>query len=579
MSRKNRILMGAAYSVIEPLGLLHLAGLARDEGWERRIHLVREHNFDEFFRLVRDFKPNIIGFNVYTGNHLQLFSALEQLKKDHPNIVRVLGGPHATYFPMDCAEYADHVVMSEGFHALRRILQGTANKGIMPLEKIEPFPRPDRATFYSDYPRHANSPIKSIISMTGCPYSCTYCYNSTAPEDIAEFVSPDVLQKLIATHSGMGHRLFPHNTRSVSDIIAEGKEISQHWPTKLLYFQDDVFGFDAKHWMIEFAKRWPKDVGLPYHAQMRWDMTKNKQRLSLLRKSGCFGLTFAIEAAVAVIRKEILHRSMSDDVIFAGMKSVVDMGFKIRTEQITALPYGATPSRTSMNLDADLELVKFNVDLRERTGGPTMAWASTFVPYKGTKLGSYCEQYGYYIGNNNDVPDTFFERSILRFPREWVGPKLESLQEVSSIWLDPKELEVYRNRNAELRGLFNFFTLIPQGHVLARSYLELNEPFGYDRLGQQTLDHLTSMVGSNDQAALMLKDIQSMSTLGDRIGISPEEQLNLTKLAPYFGCLPKGNLAAERFIQYARARKSFSTVTLSNATRHHLYDEVLYSLE
>jgi len=54
----KRILLGASYSAIEPLGLLHLAGLARDEGWEPKIHLVKNHNFTDFFQIVKDFKPD-----------------------------------------------------------------------------------------------------------------------------------------------------------------------------------------------------------------------------------------------------------------------------------------------------------------------------------------------------------------------------------------------------------------------------------------------------------------------------------------------------------------------------------------
>ena len=46
---KPRILLCASYSAIEPLGLLYLAGLARDEGYDRRFHLVKDHDFESFF--------------------------------------------------------------------------------------------------------------------------------------------------------------------------------------------------------------------------------------------------------------------------------------------------------------------------------------------------------------------------------------------------------------------------------------------------------------------------------------------------------------------------------------------------
>ena len=84
--KNKRILFGASYSAIEPLGILHLSGLARDCGWDRKIHLVKNHDFEDFFKLVKDYKPDIVGFNVYTGNHTQLAEAYARLKKDFKNI-------------------------------------------------------------------------------------------------------------------------------------------------------------------------------------------------------------------------------------------------------------------------------------------------------------------------------------------------------------------------------------------------------------------------------------------------------------------------------------------------------------
>ena len=587
MTRGKRILFGASYSVIEPLGLLHLAGLARDEGWERKIHLVKDHNFEPFFEKVKDYKPDIVGFNVYTGNHLQLHAAFQRLKKDYPHIITVVGGPHPTYFPAESARHADYVVMSEGFGALRKILRGEENSGILPMEETERFPHPDRETFYKDYPQHAKSRIKSFISMTGCPYRCTYCYNSSEPDDIV--APPEVINKVKNGFSlnmlgkgqkkmGMGGRLFPYNVRSVDDVINEASEIVGKWPTEVLYCQDDVHGFDITEWLPELAKRWKDEVGIPYHAQMRWEMTKEEKRLDILREAGCFGLTLAIEAADYSIRKEVLDRPMPEEVMFNGMKAIIDRGFKVRTEQITGLPYGATSTPTKVNLDADLALIELNVKLREMTGGPTMAWASTLAPYKGTKLGKYCEDYGYYIGDNSDVPDTFFDRSVLGFLKEWIGPDLINRKNDANVWLASEELEEYRDRNAELRRLFNFFTLVPEGHILAEKYLKSNELFGYERLSRDTKSHLNSIGSSNSDAHCMLENIWMIESIANELTINPTEQSQIKSLAGYFGCLPKGDIAAIRFIKYGRERGEFTPRVLSDSTRHHLYEQVLYEV-
>lgn len=561
----RRILFGASYSAIEPLGLLHLGGLARDLGWERDYVLVKDHDFDPFYEAVREFKPEFVGFNVYTGNHTQLHTALTKLRRDHPSVKVILGGPHATYFPVESSTIADYVVMSEGFKGLKKILSGSAEPGILPPMGTDMFPMPDRDVFYKYSPSHAKSPIKSVITMTGCPYTCTYCYNSSSPADL-ENVTPELAEQMVA-NLGRSGRLFPKNVRPVNDVVAEGKEIAEKWPTKLVYFQDDVHGFDVKGWMTEFKHAWMTEVGMPYHAQMRWEMTagdSGSERLDLLKDAGCFGLTLAIEAADPHIRDEVLNRKMTDELVFDGMRKLMSRGFKVRTEQITALPYGATTKSTPINLDADLGLIELNVKLKAETKGPTMAWASTLAPYKGTKLGAYCEKYGHYKGDNNDVKDTFFERSVLRFPAEWVGPDLPE----SDKWLPQDDLDRYRNQNAELRRHFNMFCLIPNGHILARSYIERGD-YSYTTLNDMIEDHLQYHdVGWH-------KESRSGYIAHVRDHLTPHK--NLQDLSAYIACLPQTQWAIQKILDYEKKYGGLTPDILSTAVRHHLYDNVLYA--
>ena len=115
-------------------------------------------------------------------------------------------------------------------------------------------------------------------------------------------------------------------------------------------------------------------------------------------------------------------------------------------------------------------------------------------------------------------------------------------------------------QNAELRNIFNFVTLVPDGHVLARAYLE-GRPYTFERLGRMTVDHLEQR--------------HSTELLAHIAGIREKLPEALRDLAPFFGCLPKGDAAMRRFIGYAQ-RDGYTPRTLSTATRHHLYDEVLY---
>lgn len=582
---KKKILFGASYSAIEPLGILHLAGLARDLGWDRSFHLVKNHKFDDFFHKINEYKPDIVGFNVYTGNHTQIKEAFKRLKKDHPGIQVVVGGPHPTYFPVESLDYSDYVVMSEGIGSLRKILTGDAKPGILPMSNAEEFPIPDREAFYAEYQEHAKSKIKSIITMTGCPYTCTYCYNSSTTSDLVKNLTPD-LASTMAKNLGKSGRLFPKNVRQIDSVLTEAREISEKWPTDVIYFQDDIFGFDIRQggYLEKMAERWPTEVAIPFHSQMRWEMTVKSQgekRLDLTRKAGGFGITLAIEAADPIIRKEVLDRSMPQEMIFEGMKNVVERGFKVRSEQITGLPYGATSQKTKINLDADLELLELNVNLRDQTGGPTMAWASTLAPYKGTKMGSYCEEFGHYESDNNDVPDTFFEKSVLRFPKEWIGTEMRNLKSDESIWLSKEELDKYRSQNAELRKHFNFFAAVPYGHILAERYLKTASEYSFKVLGEMTLDHLKEKSEESKEATDLISKTKDIRDHIESLLVkNPRKDLqDMLNLSSYFACLPKPELAVEKAIHYSDKNKEevIASSTLSTAIRHHLYDNVLYS--
>jgi len=490
----KKILLGATHSVIEPLGLLHLSTIAKQEGWKPKIALVEKDDFRTLDRIVEDFKPSLLGFTVYTGNHVQVFDYFDNFRKRNKDIKVVLGGPHPTYFPKESLNHADYVVISEGFNSFRKILKNELKPGIIPLTEIEEFPISNRQEFYDDYVSHGHSPIKSIITQTGCQFNCTYCYNSSTLDNIAESLSSEQLKNMRAALRD-SNRLFPKSIRPVDDILLEVNDIKRVSPsTQMIYFQDDVFGASID-WMREFAKKYPS-IGLPFHAQMRFETAdpKNprcKERVELLRESGCTGLTFAIESADPAIRREVLNRNMSEDLMFNVLSYLNKLGYKVRTEQMLGLPCGATVQPTKINLESDLETLELNVRLKEQTGLPTMAWASIFAPYRGTKIGEYCINKGFYSGGNNDVPETFFERSTLRFPKEWVGPSLS--KDNKGEWLSNEEQEIYKNKLQLLRDLFSYFALVPKGHELARKFLNQNNK-SFFGLSTETRRHLYDSV-------------------------------------------------------------------------------------
>jgi len=469
------ILLAASWSGIEPLGLLHLAAVARESGWCPRIFLARKPDCSDLLDAVITERPDLVGYTVYTGNHTAVLPVLDHVRARH-RIPVVVGGPHATFFPADCLPHADFVVIGEGFASLRRILSGQVATGLVPFETSEPIPRAERSEFYRDYPELRASPIKSVIARTGCPFACSYCYNSSDLSSLQGHI-PEATFAALENSLGAHGRLFADNRRTPDEVIDEVAHILSVAPeTKMIFFQDDVFGADSS-WLRNFSRGF-STFRMEFHAQMRFEYVDPRrdacrERTELLRAAGCTGLTLAIESADPVVRSELLNRPMDDDLILRVMRHLAKFGFRVRTEQMLGLPCGATSRTTAVNLEADLATLRLNVRIRQETGLPTTAWASIFVPYPGTRLGSYAIKHGFYTGDLNDVPPSFFDRSVLRFPRRWLGPMLSAT--TPGAWLPDDEQERHRHRVKALRDIFEMCARLPEGDELAAKFLAGND--------------------------------------------------------------------------------------------------------
>lgn len=582
---RKRILLGSAYSSIEPLGLLYLSGLARDLGWDPHIRFVKNHDFSTMDEAVRELKPDIVGYTLYTGNHEPLYAYFDRLKKEHPGIATVIGGPHATYFPVKSIQHADYAVVSEGFDALTRILNGEAKPGILYPRRLLPFPRPERRPFYRDYPDHRRNPIKNVISMTGCPFACTYCYNSSNIKDtMGDRMCEQDVEGLRAV-LGRSGRLFPMNARTAQSVLQEIRDVLEVAPeTKMFYWQDDTLGI-ARH--IEFLREFKEiyDLGLPFHGQTRFEMLnpeneRGREVMDLLKAIGFNGMTMAIEAADATIRKEVLNRVMPDELMFNVLKRLGQLGFRLRTEQITGLPYGATSQPTAMNLEADLGLLKLNMDLRRRTGLPNISWATTLIPYMGTKMSSYCIDYGFVTEEAAQNPeDGYHERSVLRHLKSWVGPSLAERKDDPSVWMDGPDQERYRDQNTQLRyhlHVLAYLSGLPDAEQFAARHLETCKEFSVAALNEDMREYIRGH--ESEEGRRLWGRISEFERGIPGMAPSGEDRARLRRISAYCAVLPGNSRdVASRYLRYAHGGNEVAS--FSNVIKKYLFDTQLYMTE
>jgi anaerobic magnesium-protoporphyrin IX monomethyl ester cyclase len=518
--RRKRFMFVARYFSIEPLGIHYLAGTLRDMGWDCKVVLIHhkgdDYEFEPLYKAIRDWQPDFVGFQIWTGWHLQCFKACDVVRD--MGFPVVIGGPHATYFYDDCIEHADWVVKASGFGLMRDTIEGKLPKGIH-FDKggrDEFFPLPDRGVIYNDYPEMAQSPIKSMFASVGCPFTCTYCYAPT----------------FNAMHGG-----FAFTNRPVDELIKEARAIQEKWPLEVVYFQDDIFGYKLD-WVQEFVTKWKREVGVTFHAQIRLELTRNdsgKKRLDLFAEAGCTGITLAIESGSQFMRDRVLFRHMVEPLILEGCERITERNMSLRTEQILAIPF------------SDLETDLSTLDLNNRIN-PTMAWCSLLAPYGGTDIGTICRNFGFHTSNNDDLVERSYEQSTLQHPAGGtrdIEPMVEKLgispsdppglqplvnmravrrgdsnvadvyyqqkrrvqKEISNVgdpqlvgtieYLDKAANDKYREQSWRIQRMFNWLAKMPKARDLGRKLANVPAAeWQWEKIGQVTTDHLRTQVGN-----------------------------------------------------------------------------------
>ena len=348
---------------------------------------------------ILDFKPDVICYSLWTGGHNFFYRINKKIKTACPDLITIAGGPHSTFCTDSViADYNfDYVIRGEADYALPLLCKALENRtagavfypGTKSMDKrlvdikeppqdLDKIKEPDRKLLYS-YRHNLDNPIRSIMSSRGCPYSCTFCYN----------------EKFKELFDGKKLRL-----RNMEMVIEEAKAVRMDYPqTEYFFFQDDELGgrkdrleILAKNWMIKVKKR--------FHAQLRVEYINN-ETIKLLKFAGCNSLTFAIESGNSETRKT-LGKRFSNEQIETAVRILHKHKMKFRIENMLAIPFS---NQISDMWDT------YNANKRYR---PALAWASLFQPYPGTTLGKRCQDAGLFSGNVDDIPDAFFDSTILK---------------------------------------------------------------------------------------------------------------------------------------------------------------------
>lgn len=464
-----RVLFVATELSYEPQGIMSMSAVLKQGGHDVALTVA---DIEDPVAYALDFQPDILGYSVMTGSQRGYFELNRRLRDElNPRraaagqkpVFSVFGGPHPTFFPdMITEPGVDGICVGEGEGAMLDLADALARRNgtydtnlpnwwfnvdgeivkNLPrplIHDLSALPHPDRALVYDKYPDLAASKIKHFISSRGCPYACTYCFNHAYYQ--------------IYKGERRGQQ------RSVDDVIAEVKAVRARWPLEQAVFIDDLF-IIYNDWLEEFAEKWPREVGLPFFANVRANLlVKDPYKVELLKKAGCGTVSMGIESANDRIRLELLKRRMTrQDMIDAG-RMVRAAGIHITATNILGLP--------TSTLEDDLDTMRLNGEARI-----SYAYAFLFQPYPGTELGQFTVERELLAGTLDDIGEVAWDHSLIVFDSEEDRRAREHLQRLFAIgvewpWLEPVIRRLIRlPHNAVVDNLFWWIHKLHKGYAI-----------------------------------------------------------------------------------------------------------------
>ena len=380
---------------IAPVGPMYISAMALKEG--HQTYLIDTNQVD-YMAHIEELKPDMVAYSSSTGESKHYIAMNRRIKESFPSIFTIMGGPHPTFFPEMIYETTlDAICIGDGEEAFVDLLNilaaGRSVHGIPNIftqddeawavrnlvEDLDSLPIPDYGLLY-DNTSMGDYPLKSFMTSRGCPYPCTYCFNAA-------------WRKI---YKGKGKMI---RKQSVDRVLEEIKLVKGRWPLTTVKFYDDIFCYRADDWLEEFAKRYKREINLPFFALTRCDLV-TEDMIKLLKYAGCRTLSMSIEAGNEKVRRELLRRDMSDEQIINAHRLCDKYGIYTFTNCIIGLP-GTT-------LKEDLESLDLTLKCR-------VAWSEflIFHPYPKTELGDQVMNQGMYAPDCHHMHTSYLYESPL----------------------------------------------------------------------------------------------------------------------------------------------------------------------
>lgn len=321
----------------ESLALTELSGYLKSRGHQTDLFLGDEEK--NLIAQVCGANPDVVIMPCSVLGEAWCFETYRQLKAALPPRVKILvGGTYPTFYPemietsgveilwrgeaeLAVEEFLDKLGRGEDYTGVANFsfnLGGRfVHNPVRPLiQDLSILPRPDRELYYK-YGFIRDFKWKKFSSGRGCVHRCSYCYN----------------QGIAGLYGGKGQFVRRKSPEAVVDEVAH---IQRNHPISIAHFSDDLFTVDLA-WLEAFTTLYKRTLTLPFSLNTSAEqLTRDKVRM--LKDAGATAIAIGVETGNEALRKRILNKHLSNELLRTKARLVKDAGLKLVTFNMLAFP-------------------------------------------------------------------------------------------------------------------------------------------------------------------------------------------------------------------------------------------------
>lgn len=372
-----------------PLGLASIAAVLEQKGHHVEIIDANALQLSEREIVEKVKGADVICITAMTPTVYSAIRIAKEIKKENPDQIMILGGPHATILPEETLNKVpeiDMIVRGEGektmvelFEALENnkdlhningltyrnngIISSTSEPSIVDLDSL-----PFLAYYllpihkYKLHPPHGRKlPYIAMMTSRGCPYNCIYCSK------------PIFGQKFRA--------------QSPERTIDEVEYLIDKFKIKEIVFYDDSFTLNKKRILQLCEEIHERKIDVLWSCETRVDLI-NEELLKAMKKAGCYMIAYGIETGNQMILNNLRKRITTEQIRYA-----IELTHKAGIQSVGYFMFGS-PWETP---DTIRETIDFTKSLKL-----DFAQFSVMIPFPGTDIYELYLKSGHETANWDD---------------------------------------------------------------------------------------------------------------------------------------------------------------------------------